>query len=224
MALFPLPGLDVAGNETSVNEWKNTPAFSEFLYELIALLRRQHRDYRPFARGKHLRRVALCGHSRSCTDAVLPMARAWTSPGSLLIDSFVDVIFLDPPEGSLQKMHGAVASWIAQRAAAGQLLNQVRTCLNTKASGYVTIFGGTLPAQPDQQCMQASSSSTKTHAAPITFVYAPFKAWETAWRAALGKEVLETHGMTGFTHHDDAHMCAAFYGFFMALKDSKLGT
>lgn len=224
MALFPLPGLDIPNNETSVNEWKDTAAFSEFVYELIALLRRQHRDYRPFERGKHLRRFGLAGHSRACTDAVLPIARAWTTPGSLLIDHFVDAIFLDPPEGSLQTMQSGVTNWVAQRKAAGQSPGQVRTCINTKAAGYVSAFGGTLPAKPGKECLQDTLDKTSVHAAPITFVFVPFKAWENAWRATFGDDVLKSRGMGGFTDADDAHMCACFYGLFMALQDSKLGT
>jgi hypothetical protein len=216
MALFPLPGLDIAGNETSVNEWKDGDAMSEFLYELVAMIRRQHRDYRPLERGKHLRQLGLCGHSRACTDAVMPFAHAWIETGNPLAEKLVDVIMLDPPEGSTNKLFADVSAWLARRNALGQPVDRVRTCLATKSSRYVSTFGGQVPKGSTGVSMETSSTGTSRYAAPISFVFVPPAAWQDAWDHALGSP-------TGFGG-DDAHMCAAFYGVFMALEDSTLGT
>jgi hypothetical protein len=215
MALFPLPGLDIAGNETSVNEWKDGNAMSEFLYELVTMIRRQHGDYRPLERGKHLGKLGLCGHSRACTDAVMPFAHAWIETGNPLAEKLVDVILMDPPEGSTNKLFADSSAWLARRKALGQPVDRVRTCLETKSSKYVSTFGGRVPDKASSVYISAPSTGTPRYAAPITLIFVSFSAWQDAWADALDSP----RGFGG----DDAHMCAAFYGVFMALKDSSLG-
>jgi hypothetical protein len=216
MALFPLPGLDIAGNETSVNEWKDGNAMSEFLYELVSMIRRQHRDYRPLERGKHLGKLGLCGHSRACTDAVMPFAHAWIETGSPLAEKLVDVILLDPPEGSTNKLFADASAWLARRKALGQPVDRVRTCLETKSLQYVSTFGGRAPPGVNGAATQATLPSTAQYGAPISFIFVPVDEWRQARTHALESKTL----LSG----DDAHICAAFYGVFMALKDSSLGS
>jgi hypothetical protein len=50
-----------------------------------------------------------------------------------------------------------------------------------------------------------------------TRLFISFRAWQDAWNDTLDSPTTSFGG-------DDAHMCAAFYGVFLALKDSSLGT
>ncbi len=161
-------------------------------------------------------KLGLCGHSRACTDAVMPFARAWIEPGSPLAEKLVDVILLDPPEGSTNKLFADASAWLARRKALGQPVDRVRTCLETKSFPYVSAFGGPPPTGSTGACSEASSTGTRVYGGPISFVFVPLDEWRKARKAALGA--------TAVFSGDDAHMCAAFYGVFMALKGSSLGT
>jgi len=50
-----------------------------------------------------------------------------------------------------------------------------------------------------------------------TRLFVSFRAWQDAWDDTLDSPTTSFGG-------DDAHMYAAFYGVFLALKDSSLGT
>jgi hypothetical protein len=50
-----------------------------------------------------------------------------------------------------------------------------------------------------------------------TRLFVSFRAWQDAWNDTLDSPTTSFGG-------DDTHMCAAFYGVFMAHEDSSLGT
>jgi hypothetical protein len=210
MGLFPVPGI----HTQATGEWNNSEGFSEFVYELIAMLRRQAGDYRPLERGDHLKQIGVSGHSRSCTDAVMPTAKAWFR--GPLGQHLADVILLDPPEGSHGGLTADLMSWAAQRGSG----SPINVCMATKSSKYVTSLGGAVP--DESTCVKQGPLTTTSHPAPIRFLYVPGVVWSGQWDSLLGRARKTEYAMKWTT--DDSHACLLYFGVFPALSDSPLGT
>jgi hypothetical protein len=208
MSLFPITGLHGA-----TSEWNSGAAFSEFLYELVAMLRRQAGDYRPLAKGDHLKRIGVAGHSEACTAEVLPKAMSWAASGPLH-PHLADAIFLDPAEGSMASLTTKLKAW------AGQHGGSVRTCIATKAPGYVTNLGGAMPPHGVQY--QVLSHGSAVHPAPLRFVFVSAAAWQARWTEVVTPQMQKEHGLAWVL--DDAHECACYFSIHQCLVDSPLGT